>query len=325
MLAEEILSPLSIKQDSGIAGLTPVAVHRFAFGCFLVMRLYLDSKDIIGVLARGNPVDAGELSEVLQAKDTELVFSWSNIIESVTFREPNIRETRRRLELLEQIPQCYILGLPPLIRTEFRSAYQSFEAHDNCFARIDPFVPTWLRALTVPGRLLPQDLYINYTTTDQVLDIVFNNPQIGQVTEAEHTHYRDEVAADRVHNAALRRSPAWFRGGIAQTLFRSGIRLDRVTFERFADWLAENPTACSGWLLFQESYGVFCDNIDDAGKRGDAPDYSHVITAPYVDAITLDRRMADYCRRASRTLANEYDPVMFAPMKIYRNLEEWIG
>src|SRR5258708_7609390 len=126
------------------------------------MRLYMDSKDLIGVLARGNPVDADELSAVLQAKNTELVFSWSNIIESVTFREPDIRETRRRLELMEQLPQCYILGLPPMIRTEFRSAFRAFEANDVGIAAIDPFVPTWQRTLRDPGRVLPQDLLINF-------------------------------------------------------------------------------------------------------------------------------------------------------------------
>ncbi len=289
------------------------------------MRLYLDSKDLIAVLARGVPVDAGELTTILRAKDTELVFSWSNIIESITFREPNIRETRRRLELIEQLPQCYILGLPPLIRTEFRNAFRAFEANDFGLAAVDPFVPTWQRTLRDPGTVLPTDLLINFTTTDQVVEIVFDNPQIGQHTNADHTFYRSEVAADRLHNLVVRRSAAWFRGGVAQTLVSSGLRPDRARFEAFTDWLAANPTACPGWLLFQESYGVFCDNVTDAGQRGDAPDFSHIITAPYVDAITLDRRMADYCRRASRTLADEHDPLLFAPTKIFHTLEEWIG
>lgn len=289
------------------------------------MRLYLDSRDLIGVLARGNPVDAQELATVLQAENTELVFSWSNVIESVTFREPNIRETRRRLELIERLPQCYILGLPPLIRTEFRSAFRAFEANDTGLGTIDPFVPTWQMTLRDPGRRLPQDLLINFTTTDQVLEIVFANPQIGQHTNADHVFYRNEVAADRLHNPAVRQSAAWFRGAVAQTVVSSGLRLDRARFEAFADWLAVNPTLCPGWLIFHESYGVFCGNVNDAGQQGDAPDFSHIITAPYVDAITLDRRMADYCRRASRTLANEHDPALFAATKIFHNLEEWIN
>jgi len=289
------------------------------------MRLYLDSRDLISVLARSIPVDAGELATILQAKDTELVFSWSNVIESVTFREPNIRETRRRLELIEQLPQCYILGLPPLIRTEFRSAFRAFEANDFGLAAIDPFVPTWQRTLRDPGRILPQDLLINFTTTDQVVEIVFNNPQIGHNTRTRTMLFRNEVADDRLHNPEVRRSATWFRGGVAQTLVNSGLRLDRARFEAFADWLAANPTACPGWLLFHESYGVFCDNVNDAGQRGDAPDFSHIITAPYIDAITLDRRMADYCRRGSRTLADAHDPLLFAPTKIFHSLEGWIG
>ena len=152
------------------------------------MRVYLDSKDVIGVLTRGAPVDAPRLVEILTFHNSELVLSWSNVIETVTFREPNIRETRRRLELLEQIPQCYILGLPPLIRTEIRNAFRAFTLNSAAVA-IDPFVPTWQRALRDPGPALPADLLINYTTTKQVIDVVFNNPQLRQNENAEHVHY----------------------------------------------------------------------------------------------------------------------------------------
>jgi len=58
------------------------------------MRIYLDSRDLIDVLARSVPVAAGELATILQARDSELVFSWSNVIESVAFRDRDIRETR---------------------------------------------------------------------------------------------------------------------------------------------------------------------------------------------------------------------------------------
>jgi len=254
------------------------------------MRVYLDSKDVIGVLTRGAPVDAPRLAEILTFHNSELVLSWSNVIETVTFREPNIRETRRRLELLEQIPQCYILGLPPLIRTEIRNAFRAFTLNSAAVA-IDPFVPTWQRTLQDPGPALPADLLINYTTTKQVIDVVFNNPQLRQNENAEHVHYQHEVAADRGHNPNMRHSALWFRAAIWQTVVNSGLRIDRLTFERFADWMSANPTSCPGWLLFQESYESFCDNVTDAGQQGDSPDFSHIITAPYIDAITLDRRI----------------------------------
>ncbi|HWP55858.1 MAG TPA: hypothetical protein VN476_17140 [Pyrinomonadaceae bacterium] len=230
------------------------------------------------------------MAEILTFHNSELVLSWSNVIETVTFREPNIRETRRRLELLEQIPQCYILGLPPLIRTEIRNAFRAFTLNSAAVA-IDPFVPTWQRTLQDPGPALPADLLINYTTTKQVIDVVFNNPQLRQNENAEHVHYQHEVAADRGHNPNMRHSALWFRAAIWQTVVNSGLRIDRLTFERFADWMSANPTSCPGWLLFQESYESFCDNVTDAGQQGDSPDFSHIITAPYIDAITLDRRI----------------------------------
>ena len=70
---------------------------------------------------------------------------------------------------------------------------------------------------------------------------------------------------------------------------------------------------------------MFCDNVNDLGQRGDVADSSHIVTVPYVDAITLDRRMVDYCRRACRNLTVAYDLGLFAPTKIFHGLAEWIN
>lgn len=142
------------------------------------MLIYPDSKDLIDVLTRDNPLTPDDLKQLLEREHHELVYSWSNIIETVTFRDRNIRLTRERAEILSQLPHRFILGLPPLIRTEFRSAYQAFQANNPNAPPIDPFVNTWHRALRDPGQRNVIDLYINYGFVDQVTELVFNNPRV---------------------------------------------------------------------------------------------------------------------------------------------------
>ena len=123
--------------------------------------------------------------------------------------------------------------------------------------------------------------------------------------------YKNEVSADRQHAAAVRHSAQWFRAAIFQTLRNTRLFLPPQIFEQFCDFLEANPALCPGWLLFHESYGDFCDNVNDEGQRGDSPDFSHIITAPYVDYVTLDRRMAGYRseeRRVGKECRSRWSP-----------------
>src|SRR5438876_4365936 len=289
------------------------------------MLLYPDSKDLINLIARDEPVSPVDLAQTLRQRDTELVLSWSNVIETVTFRERNIRLTRHRAELLQQLPHRYILALPPLIRTEFRAAYAAFEANNPQRAAIDPFVHKWHQVLRDPGQRHVLDPYINYEFSDQIVQLVFNNPEVGRNTDGETSFYKNEVATDRQHPAAVRHSAHWFRAAILQTLINTGLRLPPQTFDEFCTFLEGNPAVCPGWLLFHEAYGDFCDNVQDLGQRGDSPDFSHIITSPYDDAVILDRRMAGYARAASRRLAHETGLGQFDEAKVFTTVEDWIN
>jgi hypothetical protein len=288
------------------------------------MLLYLDSKDLINLIQRNDPMTPADFAHTLQQRNTQLALSWSNVIETVTFRERNIRLTRERAEVLEQLPHRYILGLPPLIRTEFRAAYRSFLANDPQVARVDSLVDEWHQALREPGQRNVLDLYINYGFVDQIVELVFYNSEVGRNTERETNFYKNEVSADRQHAAAVRHSAQWFRAAIFQTLRNTRLFLPHQIFEQFCDFLEANPALCPGWLLFQESYGDFCYNVNDEGQRGDSPDFSHIITAPYVDNITLDRRMAGYARTASQRLSRDTGLATFDAAKILINLAEWL-
>jgi hypothetical protein len=87
-------------------------------------RLYLDTRDLIELVTRNEPVDTCELSTILQRERWQLVFSFANTSELV-IRE-DLAETERRFALLDHIPHTYIRSLPPIRGIEFRAAVSAY-------------------------------------------------------------------------------------------------------------------------------------------------------------------------------------------------------
>jgi hypothetical protein len=287
------------------------------------MRLYLDSRDLINVISRRRPVGPDELRTLLTDRDTTLVYSWSSVLETVNVG--NLRESRARLEILDGFPHSFILGLPVLIRAEFRTALAAFRRQNAEFISLKPWETRLDKAIRDRGQRDPLDLLINFTLTDFVLPLLYFNPEVCRNREEVQRSFMHDVTLDRRHNRRVRRSRRWVLSGVVKMLYRSGILLTRDELEEFVDWLLGIGSACPGWRFFSESYKEFCDNLTDQGNRGDIPDFSHTTALPYVDALTLDRRMADYCRRAGRRLLNQYQDCRYDPGKIYANLQSWLN
>ena len=66
----------------------------------------------------------------------------------------------------------------------------------------------------------------------------------------------------------------------------------------FTDWVYENPNRCPGIRLSFEIWRQIVMNKTDGLEDSDMEDYQHIICLPYVDAITLDRRMHGYVSQA---------------------------
>jgi hypothetical protein len=285
-------------------------------------RLYLDSHDLIDVIAHERPVGPEDLRNELQARKTELVYSWASILETVNVGD--LRESRSRLDTLDALPRCFILGLPVLIREEFATALNAFRGQAPLNA-VCPWERTLHRAIRDRGPVEMLDLLLNYTLADFVMPLLYFNPAVCANRQQNYLVFMADVARDRARDLRVRRSYPWFRGGVGQILIRCGINLRQGELNPFAQWLWNNGSACSGWRSFHESYLEFSGNVGDRGERGDISDFSHMTAIPYVDAITLDRRMADYCRRAARKLDRRYPDVGYSATKIFNNLAEWLN
>ncbi|HEU4712579.1 MAG TPA: hypothetical protein VFS76_13485 [Pyrinomonadaceae bacterium] len=269
---------------------------------------------------RSNPISTDELRNELKKRDTNVVYSFSNVLETVDFGDN--AEIRRRLELLQSLPSTFIIGLPPLIKIEFLQALMAFWAKMQRTPPVLPFREQWHQILSTK----PLPPLKNYSLIDIVLRVLAHNPGLGKNTVARLRYYMGEVGADRARSPAERQGWNWFRGGVANTLINCGFgNVRQGQLDDFCKWLAKRGDACPAWKLFRETQAAFTNNVGDGGQRGDPPDYSHVTAVPYVDSATLDNRMRAYCLSAIRKLEKQYPKHEFiAHCCVLRNLEEWL-
>lgn len=282
-------------------------------------KLYLDSRDLINVISRNNPVAPDELRELLEERDVVLVYSFSNVIETAAYGD--LYESRRRLDLLESMPKIFIMSLPPLIRTEFYEV-QRVIGTNGPYQEIDAFRDQW--AQTLDHRPVPY--MIGRTMVAEAMLMLFDRPGLGRNTQRNLERFREQIGLDRLSTSAERRRWTWFVGSVHQIINSCGWRMGNYrSLDRLARWIYDDGSIVPGWRLSHFVYAAFCDNVNDQGECGDPPDYSHVTAVPYVDAMTLDNRMRGYYRSAIEKLQERYPDVNYYRNRAFRNLESWLA
>jgi hypothetical protein len=248
------------------------------------------------------------------------VYSFANICE-ITVTD-DLLETRRRLQILERLPHLYVMALPPLRCEEFRQAVTASDRSEEPMLT-NPFVRRWHHTYTYPGQPDYQDMLVNYSLADQVLPIVIRNPDVCRNLPWHADSLQGSVKRDRTSSDLVRRSPVRFENTVKSALFKCALPTPSAGLAKFAKWVCSSPARCPGWRLFEETYIEFCANVQDDVKVGDLSDYSHVSCLPYVSAITLDRRMAGYCRAAASRLERLRADLGYVG-RIYSDVETWL-
>ena len=117
---------------------------------------------------------------------------------------------------------------------------------------------------------------------------------------------RDSFARDR----ATTSKPS-LRANFISTIGRN-LRLHRVALKSadvngLGRWIHDEPSRCPAKRLVYEVYHKILKNVQDVPEDSDLEDFQHVSCIPYVDAITLDRRMRGYVSQAAKGLCVPYD------------------
>jgi hypothetical protein len=276
--------------------------------------IFLDSKDLIALVRRSEPMSVDDARAWFHERNAKLVLSHTTVSEFVPVDDPDRLRIRGELQQLESFPVTYI-RFAELLRVEARLARKAFAAGEE-YPRFIPFRREFWQTF---WPLVPEDgeeivltreleRRLNYRLDEQVFDLWTRS-----------NNFRNLHA----HTARLQRKMSAFRADVRprRERFRSELQdaLDEERgpdFEALAKWLSADATRAPAWRLLYEVLEQWRANKADDAKDGDLNDITHITFLPFVDAATLDGRFVTYvCQAAQqlrqRTAAIDYDRRVF--------------
>jgi hypothetical protein len=271
-----------------------------------IVRILLDSKDLIDVLEHHRPVGAEDLHAWLTARNSQLVYTMTNISEfAAPLREPetDILVMRGLLQAAEALPHCY-LKEGTISRDEIRMAAEAFVEGHEC-EPWNPYVIRWDETL-MPVGASPARIFINYRLDEIVFALWRTNPDIF----AQRQHGALVLGGIR-HDRALpvgelRTARQNFPYSLRSKLPRYGVNMPEDRIDEFANWLYCNPRRAPGHRMSYEIYHAIRANVHDRLNLSDLRDTAHGYALPYVDVITMDRRMTEYATQVLRRTAKDF-------------------
>jgi hypothetical protein len=274
------------------------------------MLIYLDSKDLINIFEKAKPLSAVQFENFLKGAKHKIVLSFLTIME---LAEPLLdkKATTNVTDLLnhlEKLPHTYIHS--DISCLELQEALRAFSAGDN-YKSIFPFVNRFDETVDLNASP-PTKIYINYSLSETVWDLYCFGALGGLDKYADKL--RQTFAADR----ALSPKPS-LKKHFTKTIERN-IRLDRLTIppeniSAFADWIYSDASRCPSGRLGYELWHKMVRNITDIPHDSDLEDFHHIECLPYVDLMTLDRRMHGYVGQVSKDMSVDYDKRIFRSTK----------
>jgi hypothetical protein len=293
-------------------------------------RIFLDSRDLIQLLERSEPVSAGELERELRPRHGRIVLTYTNVAELVAQtreQRPDTARVRDVMRRLAALPHAF-LRFADLPRLEFRAAIEGFEAGRSP-RLIDPYVTYWwetfwslplplVRAIEDPARL---DVLCNWSLAQQIGCLALLNPDCLRVDESDLVELHESVADDRNRLKASRGRADSFAAGIIDQFIRYKWPEPSGGLDQFCAYVAADPTACTGWRLGHDVYEEFRGNLTAKPRKGDIADFAHIHLVPYVTHATLDRAWRTRCEQAGQRRARE-GVHLIGHDKVYASLAE---
>jgi hypothetical protein len=276
-------------------------------------RIFLDTRDLIGVVERNVPVSADDLAARLAEVNGRVVLVYTNVAELVPQTETkraSRSHVRRIMRELERLPLSY-MRISEVPRQEFRAAIDAFESNGGV-REINPYVNQWWQTLwDTPAEhmllLAPRkSAVLGSMTLSQVLDfLIENNPEALRFGSADQERLAASVEDDRRRLGTSRGSSKSFRAGVQAMFVRNGWKEPSGGIEAFTDFVRTNSRICPGWRISHDVYEEYRCNLKGPVVKNDIPDFSHIAILPYVTHATLDRAWRARCAQAKhRALKN---------------------
>jgi len=270
------------------------------------MNLYLDARDLINVLQKADPCTADYFEENLRRGGHELTVSFHTVSE---LSVPLVTTTSRTnvmalLNRLERMPITFIRS--DIDCLELKEALNAYSSNRE-YTEIRAFVDRFDEIVDLHARP-PTRVCINYSLAETVWDL--HNYGALEGLESYANQMRQTAATDRRIN-----KPPTLKANFSKTIERN-LRLYKLSWSDlvlsdFANWIYENPNRCPSIRLRYEVWHKIVKNKTDLLEDSDMEDYQHLTCLPYVDVMTLDRRMHGYVLQASSSMELNYQHRIF--------------
>jgi hypothetical protein len=287
--------------------------------------VFLDSKDLINLVRRGRPLTLDDSLEWFDTNGVTLLLSHTTVSEFVPVHDPDRLRVRAELQQLERFPLAYV-RLGDLQTRELSVALGCFRRGKD-YEPIDVVYKEFWRTFwplepkngeeTVLTRQLER--IVGFRLDEQVR-MLWSRPS-NFINLPEHTDRLTRIMTRlRAENPSAQ---TFFIEQLLETLESGSITISREEVGAFAKWLWEGPERAPGWQLWVGVLEAWRMNTGDAPKAGDINDLTHTLAIPYVQAATLDKRMAAYARQAADRLHGSNARVDYGP-RIYTSLQQFL-
>ncbi|MBA4373892.1 MAG: hypothetical protein C0402_13665 [Thermodesulfovibrio sp.] len=164
--------------------------------------------------------------------------------------------------------------------------------NNRTYHTIMPFVPRFDYTLSTDG-LPPTKDYINHSISETIFTLWGEDPKLFLGFPKHTIKLRNLFESDR----AMDKPPSLkdnFTKVIGLSLKNYGIAFPLEKLKNLADCIYENTTFCPSIRLNYEVFHKIVRNLEDIPKESDIYDFAHIDCIPYVDMVTLDKRMYNY-------------------------------
>jgi len=272
------------------------------------MRIYLDTKDIIHIIENSIPCTKEEFEKILRDSNHELVLSFVTIME---VSEPLLHKNASTnvswlLNQIEKLPHAFIHS-SQITRLELEEAFHAFSSEAEYKQIQPPFADRFDTIVDLNGSPATKQ-YLNYPLSEIVWDL-YNFGALGGFDKYAEK-LRETFEADR----ALNPRPS-LKANFAVTIERHSknynLQIPQKGLKAFANWIYSNPMRCPSIRLGYELWHKMVKNITDIPTDSDLEDFHNIDCLPYIEAMTVDRRMNGYVSQVAKSLRSNYGNKVF--------------
>lgn len=280
------------------------------------MRILLDAKDLINIAEHSRPGDVGEFRDWLLQRNACAVLSYSNISDFVgpAYIDNKFLEMRVLLQRIETLPLAYMRE-GTIIEDELAAALAAYKSGMEP-AKIDPFVSRWDETAKWEGEAATGVL-----VGMRLDDLVYMARETIQAYKRATPALRRQIAEERAlpKDEKLSLKEVFVRG-IPARLRVHGIDGRGADLEAFGAWLWKEPSRCLGLRLHFDARQHLVKDHALEFQDGDIADFAHIAALPYVDVLTVDKRIGDLVTKTFQTL-RKTRPSTDLSSRVFRNVE----